>query len=275
MLLKKILSKFGIFSLIVLLISIWSFLIEPSLLKEQRIESSKWKGSSIRIVFFSDLHAGAPHINEKYISDLVLRINLLKPDVILIGGDLVINGVIGGSPIAINKIGEMLSKLEARLGVFAVLGNHDWWNDSASIIKSLKSAGIIILENKSVVLDHKGYKFSVVGVGDAYTNHADFKLAIKEVPEGQQVVLFMHDPSVLLEIRQKFYFAFAGHMHGGQIFIPGYGAIITPGDAPKDWADGWVNSEFGKIYVSKGIGTSIVPVRLNALPEYVVLDLTS
>ena len=68
---------------------------------------------------------------------------------------------------------------------------------------------------------------------------------------------------------------FAGHMHGGQVYIPGIGAIITPGDAPKNWANGWVDFKLGSLFVSKGIGTSIIPVRFNAPPEFVILSLTN
>ncbi|MCM2354683.1 MAG: hypothetical protein NDI63_13780 [Pseudobdellovibrio sp.] len=62
-------------------------------------------------------------------------------------------------------------------------------------------------------------------------------------------------------------------MHGGQVFIPGFGALVTPGAAPKSWAQGWVDFPMGKLFVSRGVGTSILPVRFNALPEYVILDL--
>ena len=115
--------------LIGLAFSIWGFLIEPGLLTQKNLSYGKWTGPNLRIAFFSDLHAGSPHIDKAYIKDLVERINNMSPDLILLGGDLVINGVVGGSPIAIEEISPLLQGLKSRLGTFAVLGNHDWWND--------------------------------------------------------------------------------------------------------------------------------------------------
>ncbi len=83
----------------------------------------------------------------------------------------------------------------------------------------------------------------------------------------------MHDPPAIFQMKEKFFFALAGHLHGGQVFIPGIGAIITPGSAPKDWAGGWVDFELGSLFVSKGIRASIIPVKFNAPTEFVILEL--
>ena len=84
----------------------------------------------------------------------------------------------------------------------------------------------------------------------------------------------MHDPGALFQIKDRFNFAFAGHLHGGQIFVPGIGAIVTLGRAPRSWAKrDWIEFEFGSLFVSSGIGTSILPIRVNAPPEYVIAKL--
>lgn len=198
----------------------------------------------------------------------------MKPDLILIGGDLMINGVVGGNPISIEKIVSFLKDLKAPLGVFAVLGNHDWWNDGFHIEKALEDNGIKVLENKSVLMKFKNkFNFWLVGIGDEYTHHANPEAALRQITSPEPRILFLHDPAALLKVKEKFFVSLAGHLHGGQVFIPGYGAIITPGQAPKSWAGGWVEFPYGSLFVSKGIGTSILPVRFNALPEFVILDL--
>ena len=257
-----------------LALTIWGFVIEPGLLIERREYLKTWPGPQIKIAFISDLHAGAPHINEAYIENLVGRINKHSPDIVLIGGDLVINGVVGGSPISIQSVALKLKKLNSPLGVFAVLGNHDWWNNGEEIRKTLELNGIGVLENKAKMINlSNGFNFWLVGIGDEYTDHADASLAFSDVTTSDPVILFMHDPAAIFQVKTKYFLALAGHMHGGQVYIPGIGAIVTPGKAPASWADGWIDFEMGSLFVSKGIGTSIIPVRLNAPPEFVILDL--
>lgn len=263
-----------LFVLISLGLCIWGLAIEPGLLKQKNISVSHWQNPPLRIAFFSDLHAGAPHINESYVKDLFQRINSLAPDIILIGGDLVINGIIGGTAMPIEKLGLLLGELKAPLGVYCVLGNHDWWNNHRKIRQFLSANGIKILENKAEKIKMTpASDFWLIGIGDDYTGHADIEKAFSEVNSESPRILFMHDPAALFQVKEKFFLTLAGHMHGGQVFIPGFGAIITLGEAPKKWASGWVDFPLGSLYVSKGVGTSILPVRLNAPPEFVILDL--
>ena len=141
-------------------------------------------------------------------------------------------------------------------------------------MKFLEKTGIAVLDNKAKLIKVRDeFSFWLVGIGDDYTDHANVNLAISQITSNAPRVLFMHDPSAIFQVKNKFSVALAGHMHGGQVYIPGIGAIITPGNAPKDWASGWVDFKFGSLFVSKGIGTSIIPIRLNTLPEFVILDL--
>lgn len=261
-------------ALIVLLIglafAVWGFLIEPSFLIQKNLSHAKWKAASLRIAFFSDLHAGSPHIDKNYVKNLVRRVNELSPDLILLGGDLVINGVVGGKSIPIEELTPLLKELKAPLGIYAVLGNHDWWNGGERIILNLERAGIAVLDNKAKLIKD----FWLVGIGDDYTDHANVSAALAQVTSEAPRILFMHDPSAIFQMKNNFTVALAGHMHGGQIYIPGFGAVITPGSAPKAWANSeWVTLPLGSLYVSKGIGTSIIPIRINTLPEFVILDL--
>ncbi len=268
-------KKFYIYILIPLLsIFLWSFFIEPSLLTENIQSKSQWPYKKIKIAFFSDLHAGSPHVDEKYILNLITKINSHSVDIILIGGDLLINGVVGGNYMEISKVAKYLRQLNAPLGKYVVLGNHDWWNDNDAIRSQLQQIGFIVLENESHLIDlGNNQKINLVGIGDRFTNHSDPVKAFSQVDDTYPSLVFMHDPASIFEIKHKFFVSFAGHTHGGQVFIPGIGAIITPTDAPKSWAKGWTEFELGSLYVSQGIGTSILPVRFNAPPEFLILSL--
>lgn len=268
-------KKLVLIILIPVLALAWSFAIEPSLLVSNLQNKQKWPLKPLKIAFFSDLHAGSPHINESYIKNLVERINAHHPDIVLIGGDLVINGVAGGKFMDISAIAILLSKLNAPLGKFVVLGNHDWWNDGENIRNVLSQNGYKVLENESLLVEmSKTNKFWLVGIGDRYTNHSDPKKAFNGTSDQWPRIAFMHDPASLFEIKEKFFLSLAGHTHGGQVFIPGIGAIITPGAAPNSWAKGWTEFELGSLLVSQGIGTSILPIRFNAPPEFIILNLT-
>lgn len=268
---KKNLIGFFIFGLHIFL---WSFFIEPSFLTENLQSKNKWPNKNLKIAFFSDLHAGAPHIDEKYIKNLVERINSYSADIVLIGGDLLINGVVGGKFMEITQVVQHLKNLKAPLGKYVVLGNHDWWSDAGVIRKELVLNGFVVLENESQLIDvGRDQKLNLIGIGDRFTNHSDPEKAFSQISEKYPSIVFMHDPASLFEIKNKFFLALAGHTHGGQVYVPGIGAIITPTDAPKAWAKGWTEFELGSLYVSQGIGTSILPVRLNAPPEFLILSL--
>ena len=269
-------NKKTIYSGFILLLGlfVWSFFIETGLLTENNQIKNKWPYKSIKIAFFSDLHAGAPHINKKYIQNLVARINSHHPDLILIGGDLLINNVVGGKHMSIEDVSLILKDLKAPMGKFVVLGNHDWWNDAGHIKSVLNLNGFQVLENQNTLVQiDNNQKFWLIGIGDHFTNHSEPVKAFENTDKKFPKILFMHDPASLLDIKQDFYLALAGHMHGGQVFIPGIGALITPGDAPTSWAKGWTEFKYGSLYVSQGIGTSILPVRFNSMPEFVILYL--
>jgi uncharacterized protein len=168
-----------------------------------------------------------------------------------------------------------LAPLHARLGTFAVLGNHDWWGDAPAMRKQLMAVGIRVLENETVTLGTGGAAFNLVGIGDEYTEHANTLLAYQTANTALPTIAFMHDASTLLdEPAVHFDIAFSGHTHGGQVALPLLGALLIPGRSPHKWAYGDVQVPQGPLRVSAGIGTSIFPIRFNMPPEYLVVDLT-
>lgn len=262
---------------ILLLVAIWGVYFEPQQLVSRQVKRNSWPGSDLKIVFFSDLHAGAPYIDRPYIEGLVAAINAESPDLVLIGGDIVTTQAIGGTTMIPSDVALLLGKLSAPLGIFAVLGNHDWWYGGAEVASALQAQGIEILDNKAKLIERSDQsKFWLIGIGDDFTDHSVPQEAFRAANRAWPRIVFMHDPGSILQIREPFYAAFAGHMHGGQIYLPGAGPIVTFSRAPRHWAGGhWVESLYGSLMVSHGIGTSILPIRINAPPEYVVAQLQS
>jgi len=255
----------------------WSFGFEPGWLAERRLDlaSPRWQLPEITVAMASDLHVGAPHASLAMLDRMVAGINAAKPDLIVLPGDFVIRGVLGGETIDPEVIAQHLAQLSAPLGVFATLGNHDWWFDGNGkrVRAALEGQGIRVLENESVTLRHQGKSFSLIGIGDDMTDHADVQKAMQGVGKDTSSLVIVHDPANLPELPAGPSVAFAGHTHGGQIRLPWIGALITPGRAPRAHAYGWVDAGPVPAFVSAGIGTSILPVRFNCRPEYLILRL--
>ncbi|MGE4133191.1 MAG: metallophosphoesterase [Bdellovibrionales bacterium] len=264
-----------VFFPVVLILFCWGFFIEPSLLKQRHEALDSWSGPPMRIAFLSDLHAGAPFIKSDYIRSLVERINAFNPDLILMGGDYVITNVVGGHPMPAKEMADLLAGLHARYGKYAVLGNHDWWFGGEEVQAALEGAGFRIVTNQGVKLEPvSGKPFWLVGVGDDFTRRADLTASFSGVNTEDPRIVFMHDPGIFTEQKgSPFFVALAGHTHGGQVYLPVVGAPIVTGRTPRAWAKGWIPLEMGRLFVTTGIGTTILPVRFNSPPEFLILDL--
>ena len=143
-----------IFLLIAIIFAIWIFCWEPSRLVvvHQTIAIHPWhpEHAGLRVAVMSDLHIGAPFKNLASLRQVVAAVNREKPDLVVILGDLVIRGIIGGSFVTPEPIADELAELHAPLGTVAVLGNHDWWYDGERVRQAMSARGIRVLENESV-----------------------------------------------------------------------------------------------------------------------------
>lgn len=254
----------------------WSFGFQPGWLQQRQLTlvTAEWRDPPLTVAVASDFHSGAPHAGLGMLRQVVNAMNAAHPDLILLPGDFVIQGVLGGEKIAPERIAEVLRDLRAPLGVFATLGNHDWWHDGESVRQALEAAGITVLENRSILLSTASGKLWLAGLGDDMTGHADPVGAFAGLPADAQLIVMMHDPANATALPKQTRVAFAGHTHGGQIRLPLIGALITPGRAPREHAYGWIPDVPAPTYVTSGIGTSILPVRLNCPPETVVLRIS-
>lgn len=255
----------------------WSFGVEPGWLQQRQLAlaAPDWSGPPLTIAVAADLHVGAPHAGLPMLKKVVDQLNTSQPDLILLPGDFVIQGVLGGEPVAPAAIAAELARLKAPLGVYATLGNHDWWHDGDQVRAALTGAGITVLENAAIALPSSAGPLWLAGIGDDMTGHAQPEKALAQVPASAPLIVMMHDPANAPALPAHTLVAFAGHTHGGQVRLPVFGALLTPGRAPRQHAYGWIPDVPAPTFVTAGVGTSILPIRFNCPPETVVMRLSA
>ncbi len=245
--------------LFILILFIYMFLIEPNILvvKNLKIHNKNLKG--LKLVFASDFHI-KPY-DEFRLRRIVRKINTQNPDIILLGGDYV-NGHKKGNTLSIEKISNELGKLKSKYGTLAVMGNHDGWQGKRDVIKAFENVEITVLENS-----HKDFdKFSVAGIEDLQTGNPNIEQAVSGV--NAPLILISHTPDIIEKIPDKVDLTLSGHTHGGQIVLGK--PLVVPSNFGTKYADGWFSEE--RLYVSKGLGTSILPLRFNCFPEITVIE---
>jgi predicted MPP superfamily phosphohydrolase len=228
----------------------------------------------LRIAVIADLHAGASYIDEAKIDAVVRLANAAKPDLTLIAGDLVAHGTFALRSIPAAVIAAHLKPLRAPLGVYAVLGNHDHWDDAAAIATSLRSAGIRVLINQAIPLRFRGRPLALVGIDDPVTGHDDVGKALKDVSPASPALCLAHTPDIFPTLPAICALTIAGHTHGGQVSLPVLGRLIVPSKYGQRYAAGLICEARKCLFVSTGIGTSIIPVRFRVPPEVSILELS-
>ncbi|MBV9182377.1 MAG: metallophosphoesterase [Acidobacteria bacterium] len=215
----------------------------------------------------------------KPISQAVEMVNRLAPDLVALTGDFVTSPLFEG-PRSLRKVAALaapcaaiLSKLRARYGVYAVLGNHDVASDSGRITRILADNEIPVLRNRAIALKRRADRIWLVGLDDAFIGRPDLGEALKEVPADEATILLAHEPdfadeAVLLPIDLQL----SGHSHGGQVWIPGLGAPWLPPLARK-YPRGLYRIRNLTLYTNIGIGTIHAPIRINCPPEITLIRL--
>ena len=273
-------TLFGIFGL-GLLLALWCTSVEPRRLvvTKAELELPLWPRelSGLKIALLADLHIGSPHWDLARLVELVERTNAEQPDLVLLAGDYQINDVVGGVFVEAEPIAERLGALRAPLGVLAVLGNHDWWNDGERTRRAFTAHGIKVLEEDALRLERApGAAFYVIGLADQLTRSSDPKLAMSKVPAGAATLLLVHEPDVFASFASLGVspsLTLAGHTHGGQVWLPLLGRRVVPSEFGERYAYGHVVEHGRHLFVSSGLGTSIIPVRLFVPPEIAILTL--
>ncbi len=258
--------------------ALWGFYLEPRApVSETRVDlhPAAWPREldGLKIAAVSDIHAGSPHIGAEKIADLVRRVNAAEPDAVVLLGDYVIDSVVGGSFMPPEELATLLAKLKAPLGVYAVLGNHDWWLDGPRVRAALQGGGIKVLENEGVSLKSNGRAFRLAGLDDHIERNPNPEAALKGVVRDEPAIALIHEPDYFPYIPERIALTLAGHTHGGQVRLPWIGAPIVPSRFGQRYARGAVREGAKLLFVTSGVGTSIIPVRFGVPPEYALLTL--
>ena len=261
------------------LLALWAFAIEPNrlIIHEDTITMAQWPAglNGLRIAAIADIHAGSPFIDADKLRLLVERTNETKPDVIVLLGDYMVRHSWHSKQMEPEVIAEALNKLQAPLGVYAVLGNHDWWYDRTRVQAAFERQGIKVLENDVVRVEKNGLAFWLVGIADAWSLTDDIPGTAKRVPTGEPAIALTHNPDILPRFPPAFLLTLAGHTHGGQVYLPFIGRRIVPSEFGQRYAAGYIEEEGKHLFVTTGVGTSIIPVRFRVPPEIAVLTLVS
>jgi len=247
-------------------------LIEPYLMEVKQIgvESKDIPESfdGKKVVFISDIHYG-PFFSKERVRDLVTEVNDLAPDLIVIGGDYVDH-----SSEDISSCFEELRNLKAPLGVYGVLGNHDHWGRENLTHEKMTEAGITPLDNKAVWISLVGERIKLGGVGDLWHDTQNISPTIDGVGVDDFIVLLSHNPDYAEKIKtDKVDLVLSGHTHDGQVTFFWLWAPYTNSKYGQKYRSGFVDTKYAKVYVTRGIGTTILPIRFFARPEITVLNL--
>ncbi len=222
----------------------------------------------LSVAYLSDLHHG-PYVGLDYLRYVVDWTNSLKPDLVLLGGDYV-----SKSPRFIGPVCEVMGKLKAPMGRFAVLGNHDNGESTPECHTQLDRAGLELIDNSGRWLRRGGDRLRIGGVGDLWTDVQSIDAALENADEGDASIVLSHNPDFAEYCRDpRISLMLSGHTHGGQVVVPNVGAIILPSRFGRKYAEGLVEGPAYPVYVGRGVGTSGPPVRFYCRPEIVLLTL--
>ena len=222
--------------------------------------------NGLRIVQLSDLHLG-PLTSDDQLRRAVNTANSLNPDIIALTGDYISHERQYAAPCA-----EIVGHLKARCGVYAVLGNHDHWTDAALITDLFRAEGIKVLINEGMRFEKDGASFWLAGVNDTMVGLEDLSLALAGCSAGEMKLLLAHNPIILRRAaREGVDLVLSGHTHGGQVALrPERNAT---GRTRRRVLNGLGRYGDTQIYVTRGLGTVILPIRYGCPPEISLLEL--
>ncbi|MEM9046159.1 MAG: metallophosphoesterase [Pseudomonadota bacterium] len=269
--------------------------VEPALrlrVQEWDVAPALWpRGLPLRIVAIADPHCAEPHMPLRRLERIVARANELRGDLIVLLGDYVAGHRFISKPVPPVEIARVFGSLSAPLGVHAILGNHDWWEDPVAQARRsgpsiwhqvMAEAGVSLMENTSTRFIHRGHPFWLAGIGDpiAFLHRSggprgvdDFPAMRAQITDDAPAILLLHEPDFWPAWRDRFALSLCGHTHGGQIRLFGWSPIV-PSSYGQRFAYGPIEEAGRSLVVSGGLGCSILPVRFGMPPEITVINVT-
>ncbi|MEO8573658.1 MAG: metallophosphoesterase [Pyrinomonadaceae bacterium] len=287
----------GLVALAVLLAGLaclaYAYFIEPNRLvvAQQEIRIKGWDPAfdGLRIAMISDIHGGSNGASAENIRRVVETTNAQNPDLVVLLGDYVSQGgtrqPIHEKPLLMpmRDVANNLSGLKAKFGVFAVLGNHDGWYGDEEVTAELTRVGYRVLQNEIVVIKQNGVPLRLFGMKDhlKLDSWVSFNGMVRSVvaanPKEGQIIVLEHSPDILYilnywkDLSPDLKLMLAGHTHGGQVWLPILGTPFVPSSVGQRYAHGHINEEGVDMFVTSGIGTSILPFRFMVPPEVAIV----
>jgi predicted MPP superfamily phosphohydrolase len=272
--------------------------IEPNMVNVTRYapRPKTWPDDfHLRIVAISDVHAAEPWLDAARLVSICEKANALKPDIILLLGDYRSGMRFKLREVPVADWVAALRTLSAPLGVHAIVGNHDYWDDEEAMILQrgptrsqlgLEGAGIPVYLNRAVRLEHAGRGFWLAGLDDLVAfvplrHDSDFDGpeglddlpgTLAQVTSDEPVILMSHVPDIFPLVPDRVALTLSGHTHGGQVRLFGYSPVV-PSEYGNRFAYGHVIENERHLIVSSGLGFSKIPVRVGIPPEIVVVEL--
>lgn len=250
---------------------------------DYRLSPPGWRvGQRLTITVIADIHAGGPNMGIERVRQVVDAANALGSDLTVLLGDYFATHRFVTEVVPPEAWSFELARLRAPLGVFSILGNHDWWHGIEPTRAALRNVRIPVMENDAVLLGEPGARFWLAGLGDqiAYRlGHSRFRgvddlpATLKRCDTADPVILLIHEPDIFVQVPERVSLTLAGHTHGGQIRPPLIAPFWAPSEYGARFAYGQIVERNRTMIVSGGLGTSLVPMRLGMPPEIVRVTL--
>lgn len=234
------------------------------------------------IAVISDVHVSEPYVPMSRVKRVVETANALNPDLIVHLGDHECTNRFVTRRVPPREWAAAYADLSAPLGLYTVLGNHDWWANHREIRAALDGARIRVLENEAELIEHGSRRFWLAGLGDQLAHRLGFGQfdgaddlpgTLAKVKTDDPVLLLAHEPDIFVKVPPRVSLTLSGHTHGGQVHIPGLPTPWVPSAYGDRFRYGHVVEDGRHLIVSGGIGMSGVPVRLGSPPEVVMIRL--
>lgn len=246
------------------------------------------QGLALRIAALADIHVGEPHMSLERVEAIVDATNALRPDLVVLLGDYVASHRFVSRKVPVPDLARALAQLKAPLGTYAVLGNHDWWDDltvqqtrkgPVAVRRDFEAFGTPVLDNEAVRLSAGGGDFWLLGLGDQLAFRLRPRRGVDDLPktlalvrDDAPAILLAHEPDIFPKVPGRVALTLSGHTHGGQVRAFGYSPVVSSRYGNR-YAYGHVVEDGRHLIVSGGLGTSIAPVRLGVPPEIVLVEL--